>query len=57
MANTVFTADSPILPRVEMMVTGRLIMLGIEFIGYGCLLLAFTAVQYACLLLTSALKA
>jgi hypothetical protein len=38
------------------MVTGRLTMLGIEFIGYGCLLLAFTAVQYACLL-TSALKA
>ena len=32
-------------------------MLGIEFIGYGCLLLASTAVQYACLLLTSALKA
>jgi hypothetical protein len=31
-------------------------MLGIEFIGYGCLLLAFTAVQYACLL-TSELKA
>ena len=31
-------------------------MLGIEFIGYGCLLLAFTAVQYACLF-TSALKA
>ena len=31
-------------------------MLGIEFIGYGCLLLAFTAVQYDCLL-TSALKA
>ena len=31
-------------------------MLGIEFIGYGCLLLAFTAVQYACLL-TSAPKA
>jgi hypothetical protein len=36
--------------------TGRLAMLGIEFIGYGCLLLAFTAVQYACLL-TSPLKA
>jgi hypothetical protein len=55
-ANTVFTADSPIVLReVEMMVTGRLTMLGIEFIGYGCLLLAFTAVQYACLL-TSALK-
>jgi len=39
-----------------MMVTGRLTMLGIEFIGYGCLLLAFTAVQYACLL-TSAQQA
>jgi hypothetical protein len=35
---------------------GETAMLGIEFIGYGCLLLAFTAVQYACLL-TSALKA
>jgi hypothetical protein len=56
MANTVFTADSPIVLTVEMMVTGRLTMLGIELIGYGCLLLAFTAVQYACLL-TSALKA
>jgi hypothetical protein len=56
MANTVFTADSPILPTLEMLVTGRQTMLGIEFIGYGCLLLAFTAVQYACLL-TSALKA
>jgi hypothetical protein len=55
-ANTVFTADSPIVLTVEMMVTGRLTMLGIEFIGYGCLLLAFTAVQYACLL-TSAQKA
>jgi hypothetical protein len=56
MANTVFTASSPILHKVEMPVTGRLTMLGIEFIGYGCLLLAFTAVQYACLL-TPALKA
>jgi len=27
-------------------------MLGIEYAGYGCLLLAFTAVQYACLLAT-----
>jgi hypothetical protein len=35
---------------------GETAMLGIEFIGYGCLLVAFTAVQYACLL-TSALKA
>jgi hypothetical protein len=56
MANTVFTTGSPILRTVEMMVTGRLIMLGIEFIGYGCLLLAFTAVQYVCLL-APALKA
>ena len=56
MANTVFTAGSLILHTVEMIVTGRLTMLGIEFIGYGCLLLAFTAVQYACLL-TSAVKA
>jgi hypothetical protein len=31
-------------------------MLGLEFIGYGCLLLSFTAVQFACLL-TSALSA
>ena len=53
MANTVFTADSPILLRGS--ITGRLTMLGIEFIGYGFLMLAFTAVQYACLL-TSALK-
>ena len=43
------------LYRRMMMVT-EAAMLGIEFIGYGCLLLAFTAVQYACLL-TSALKA
>ena len=50
MANTVFTAGSPILRTVEMLATGRLTMLGIEFIGYACLLLAFTAVQYACLL-------
>ena len=56
MANTVFTAGSPILFTFEMLATGRLTMLGIEFIGYGCLLLAFTAVQYACLL-TSELKA
>ena len=35
---------------------GETAMLGFEFIGYGCLLLAFTAVQYACLL-TSELKA
>jgi hypothetical protein len=56
MANTVFTAGSPILHKVEMPATGRLTMLGIEFIGYGCLLLAFTAVQYACLL-SPALKA
>ena len=50
MANTVFTAGSPILRTIEMMVTGRLIMLGIELIGYTCVLLLFTAVQYACLL-------
>ena len=56
MANTVFTVGSPILRTVEMLATGRLTMLGIEYIGYACLLLAFTAVQYACLL-TSALKA
>ena len=56
MANTVFTANSLIVLTVEIMVTERLTMLGIEFIGYGCLLLAFTAAQYACLL-TSALKA
>lgn len=56
MANTVFTAGSLILLTVEKLVTGRLTMLGIEFIGYACLLLAFTAVQYACLL-TSAAKA
>jgi hypothetical protein len=56
MANTVFTADSPILRTFEMMATGRLTMLGIEFIGYACLLVAFTAVQYACLL-TPVLKA
>jgi hypothetical protein len=56
MANTVFTTGSPILRTVEMLPTGRLTMLGIEFIGYVCLLLAFTAVQYACLL-TPAQKA
>ena len=56
MANTVFTVGSPILRTVEMLATGRLTMLGIEYISYACLLLAFTAVQYACLL-TSALKA
>jgi hypothetical protein len=50
MANTVFTASSPILHRVEMLGYGETDMLGIEFFGYGCLLLAFTAVQYACLL-------
>ena len=55
MANTVFTGGSPILLTVEMIATGRLTMLGMEFIGYACLLLAFTAVQYACLL-TSAVK-
>jgi hypothetical protein len=56
MANTVFTTGSPILRTFEMLATGRLTMLGIEFIGYACLLLAFTAVQYACLL-TPAQKA
>ena len=56
MANTVFMAGSPILHTVEMIGYGETAMLGIEFIGYVCLLLAFTAVQYACLL-TPAQKA
>jgi len=56
MANTVFTAGSPILFLRLKCCYGETAMLGIEYIGYGCLLLAFTAVQYACLL-TSPLKA
>jgi hypothetical protein len=33
--------------------TGRKIMVGIEFVGWGLLTVAFTAIQYSCLLISA----
>jgi hypothetical protein len=33
--------------------TGRKIMVGIEFVGWGVLTVAFTAIQYGCLLMSA----
>ncbi len=33
--------------------TGRKVMVGIEFVGWGVLTVAFTAIQYGCLLMSA----